>query len=144
MRKAAAMVYATNVADDVAGPNCRRFLKAFFADPDDSVRAEAASAFQHVASLKTPDQSDLLVAFLEAAPGPSALEPVVRALEESPVQLPGLVCKLAAMCVEAYRAEAGDISKASSMVASDLSKIVVRLYAQTVDPMIQSRCLSGV
>lgn len=141
MRKAAAKIYAANVADDAAGRTCRELVKSFFTDPGDAVRAEAASAFLNLAGLETSDQSDLLAAFLEAAPGPTALKTVVRALEESPVQLPDLVCRLAEMCTAAYRDEAGDISTESSMVAMDLSKIVVRLYAQTEDPMIQSRCL---
>jgi hypothetical protein len=105
------------------------------------LRAEAASAFLNLASLETSDQSDLLAAFLGAAPGPVALKEVGRGLEESPVQLPDLVCGLAEMCAAAYRDEAGDISTESLMVAMDLSKIVVRLYAQTEAPMIQSRCL---
>ncbi len=141
MRKAAANVYSANAANEVVGATCRRLLKPFFKDVDDTVSAEAASAFTKVASLKTPDQADLLGAFLKAKPGPDALKPVVRALESSSVQLPDLVCTLAEMCIEYFRAEAGDFSKAGAMVARDLSKIVVRLYAQTEDPTIQSRCL---
>ncbi|HWM89563.1 MAG TPA: hypothetical protein VN493_02225 [Thermoanaerobaculia bacterium] len=142
MRKAAADVYSTNVADDAVGPTCRQMLKPFFADLDESVRTEAASAFRKLGSLTTADQADLLGAFLKAAPTPAALETVVHALEDSPVPLPELVCELAEKCVEAYRAEAGDISKNGAMVSMDLSKIVVRLYAQTEDPKIQSRCLN--
>jgi hypothetical protein len=141
MRRAAAGVYAGNVANEVVGSECRQLLKPFFADPEESVRDEAASAFRHLASLATPDQADLLAAFLDSAPGPTALAPVVRALEDSPVQLPDLVCRLAEVCVDAFRAEAADISTSGSMVAMDLSKIVVRLYAQTADPAVQSRCL---
>lgn len=141
MRKAAASVYSTNVAHDVVGPTCRRLLKPFFADPDDSVRAEAATAIRKMASLATSDQAELLSAFLDAAPGPTALAPAVRALEDSPVKLPDLVCRLAEMCIDAFRSVAGDISSAGSMVAMDLSKIVVRLYVQSEDPTIRERCL---
>lgn len=141
MRKAAASIYSTNVADEEVGPTCRRLLKPFFADPDESVRKEAALAFHRVSILTTADQADLLAAFIAASPGADALAPVVRALEDSPLQLPDLVCKLAESCVEAYRIDGGDISNAGSMVARDLSKIVVRLYAQTEDAMIRARCL---
>lgn len=141
MRKAAADVYSTNADHEEVGAECRRLLRPFLADPDDSVRAEAASVFRNVANLETPDQVELLEAFLAAAPGPDALEPVVRALEDSPIQLPDLVCRLAEQCIEAYRDEAGDLSKGGSMVSMDLSKIIVRLYAQTEGRTIQSRCL---
>jgi hypothetical protein len=144
MRKAAADVYSTNVAHDIVGSACRELLKPFFSDADPDVSKEAASAFQYVNKLSTADQADLLRAFLGARPNREALEPVVRALEDSSVQLPDLVCTLAEMCVEAYRSEAGDLSKAGSAVAADLSKIVIRLYAQTEDPAIQARCLDMI
>jgi hypothetical protein len=144
MRKAAAEVYSANVAHEVVGSTCRQLLKPFFADPDESVRAQAALAFRHLASLSLNNLADLLVAFLEAGPEKAALEPLVHALESSPVQLPDLVCRFAELCIEAYRTEAGEISTSSSGVAMYLSKIVVRLYAQTEDPGVQSRCLDMI
>jgi hypothetical protein len=78
---------------------------------------------------------------LDAKPGPAAIEPVVRALEDSPVQLLDLVCNLVEMAVKAYRDEAGDITKHGASVAMDLSKIVIRLYTQSADSAIHVRCL---
>ena len=141
MRKAAADVYATNVADKTVGAICREFLKASFRDEDETVRAEAATAFRSVSVLSEENQAELLSAFLDGKPGQVALEPVVRELEDSPVKLPDLVCRMAEQSVDAFRNEAGDISKAGSMVAMDLAKIVIRLYTQTTDDKIQSRCL---
>ncbi len=142
MRKAAAEVYSVNIADDTVGPFCRRVLKPFFADSDDGVRRKAASAFRNLGKLSTTDQANLLAAFLDAAPEKTAWEPVVDALKDSPVQLPDLVCLFSERCVNAYRAEGGDISKAGAGISMYLSKIVVRLYAQTEDRGIQSRCLN--
>jgi hypothetical protein len=81
---------------------------------------------------------------LEAGPEKAALEPLAHALESSPVQLPDLVCRFAELCIEAYRTEAGDISTSGSGIAMYLSKIVVRLYAQTEDSTVQSRCLDMI
>lgn len=142
MRKAAAHVYSTNIAHEIVGSECWRLLKPFFADPDEEVRAEAASAFRYISDLSTEMQAELLAAFLGAPPNRKALEEVVRALEDSPIRLPDLVCTLSERCVEAFRDKAGDISEASSMVAMELSKIVIRLYAQTDDASIQRRCLA--
>ncbi len=141
MRKAAADVYSTNVANDDVGASCRQLLKPLFNDSDESVRAEAASAFRELATLTTPDQAELLAAFLDGLPEPAGLQEVVWALEKSSVQLPDLVCRLAEVCIEAYREEAGDISTSGAGVAMDLSKIVVRLYDQTEDSAIRVRCL---
>ncbi len=107
----------------------------------ESVRAEAASAFRELANLATPEQSDLLAAFLDGNPSRAGMSEVVRVLEQSPVQLPDLVCRLAEVCIEVYGEDAGDLSTTGAGVAMDLSKIVVRLYTQTEDPAIQVRCL---
>jgi hypothetical protein len=144
MRKAAAEVYSTNVSHEVVGSRCRQLLRPFLADPDGAVRAQAALAFRHLANLSHNDQAVLLTAFLEAGPEKAALEPLAHALESSPVQLPDLVCRFAELCIEAYRTEAGDISTSGSGIAMYLSKIVVRLYAQTEDSTVQSRCLDMI
>jgi len=142
MREAAATVYAANVSHQIVGAVCRNKLKPFFSDPEVAVRTGAAKAFEHIGSLDTPAQSDLLAAFLDSKPGPPALELVVRALDNSQVQLPYLVCQLTELCIDAYRNDASDIRKSASATSMNLSKIVVRLYAHTEDPAIQARCLS--
>lgn len=142
MRKAAALVYSRNVADEMVGAISRTRLKPLFADQDDSVRTQAAAAFADIQKLSTDEQGDLLRSLLDAGPGKMALVPVVRALVNSPVQLPDLVCKLARLCVDAYKVEAGDMATTGPIIATDVAKIVVRLYAQTEDPAIQSECLN--
>jgi len=94
MREAAAMIYAANVAHPIVGPICCRKLKPFFVDSEVSVRTQAALAFNHIATLDTNSQADLLGGFLSSNPGAAAMEVVVYALEKSNVQLPDLVCWL--------------------------------------------------
>ncbi len=142
IRKAFANVYAANVANSVIGEKCRNALTRYFVDPDDAVRVQAATAFEHLASLDTHAQSELLASFLASDPSLLPLIPVVHALVRSPVQLPDLVCKLAERCITVCRKDGTDLATSSSAIAMDLSKIVVRLYAQTDDELIRSRCLS--
>lgn len=141
MRRAAARVYAANVSHPTVGAVCRDMVKPFFADADGAVRAEAALAFDHINDLSTEAQGELLAALLEAPPCREALERVIRALERSPVPLPYLVCRFAQRCVDAFRDGAGDLSRAGALAAMELSKIVVRLYAQTTDPAVWDTCL---
>jgi hypothetical protein len=142
VRKGFANVYAANVAHPVIGKDCRAALKKFFNDPDELVRVQAATAFEHMGTLDTAAEAELLDAFLESKPSLLPLVPVVRALVQSPVQLPDLVCKLAETCIAACRKDAGNIASSGALIAMDLSKIVVRLYAQTNDDEIRYRCLS--
>jgi hypothetical protein len=130
MREAAATVYAANVSHEVVGAVCRTKLKPFFSDPEASVRAQAATVFHHISNIDTAAQSDLLGTFLASKPAQQAWSRS-RALESSQVQLPDLVFPLAELCVETYGTDAGDISKSASASAMGLSKLVVRLYAQT-------------
>jgi hypothetical protein len=141
MRKAAAEIYSANVANNVVGEQCRHLLAPLFADPNEEVRIQAAHAFRDVVKLKTEFQAKLLEGLLSAKQGPRELEVAIRALEDSPVQLPHLVLRVAQACVDAYRNEAGDFSRAAGGISIDLSKIVIRLYTQSDDMEIQSRCL---
>lgn len=144
MREAAATIYATNVANKEVGAQCREFLLPFFADAADNVRAKAASAFRHTAELDTADQAKLLKAFLDANPSAAVLEPVIRAMEDSPVRLPDLVCRLVESGIDAFKTDAGGIRTHGAMVASDLSNIVIRLYTQSNDEEIKTRCLNAI
>ncbi len=144
MRKGAAEVYAANVAHESVGAEARSLLKPFFGDEDESVRTEAASAFGKTSRMASTSQAELLEAFLDASPGSTALEPVIRALEDSPIQLPDLVCRLLEQGIEAFRDGASNIATGSAMVAHDLSKIVVRLYSQSGETHIRSRCLDVI
>jgi phage tail protein X len=144
LRKTAVTIYATNAAHNEVGAACRSLLRPFFADSDDAVRVRAAEAFWHLADLGTAEQSELLAAFLDANPGAAALEPVIRAVEDSPVRLPDLVCRLVEAGIEAFETEAGDIRTSAAGTASDLSKIIIRLYTQSEDQAIRRRCLDAV
>lgn len=143
-RTAAAMVYATNVANPGVGSVCRNKLVRFFRDADEAVRIRAASAFQQINGLDTAAQAQLLGAFLDSEPAGLAFMPVIRSLASSPVQLPDLVCQLAQRCVQSNKKEAEDVSSEASAIGGELSKIVIRLYAHTKNSTIQSRCLDMI
>lgn len=144
LRTAAATIYSTNVANKEVGAVCRTMLRPFFADAEETVRAHAAEAFRYLTDLGTAEQSELLAAFLDANPSAAALEPVIRALEDSPVRLPNLVCRLVEAGIEAFKTEAGDIRTSAAGTAFDLSKIVIRLYTQSDDEGIRRRCLDAI
>ncbi len=142
-RKAAAGAYAANAADAGVGRKCRDLLKSLFSDPDETVRIAAASALRHLPELATADQAELLEALLDAGPDAAAIAPAIRAVEESPVQLPVVVCRLVEAGVAAGRGDASDISKGTAGVAMGLAAVAVRLYSNTNDEAIRSRCLDA-
>jgi hypothetical protein len=138
LREGAAGVYARQVANNQVGLTCRSKLKAFLFDPADTVRTKAVSAFQHLSQLTTMEQSDLLQSFLESKPKIGQLWLVLRFLQDSPVQLPDLIIKLAKLCVlDGNEAERGHRQSASM----ELSKIIVRLLVQTKNSQVRTKCL---
>lgn len=141
MREAAAMIYAANVGHRTVGPMCCRKLKPFFVDSEVSVRTQAALAFNHISTLDTDSQADLLSGFLSSNPGAAAMEVVVYALENSNVQLPDLVCQLGEKCIETYVNGTDEASAKSNLTVMGLSKIILRLYAHTKQRTIRLRCL---
>ena len=145
MRLAAARVYQANVAHDEVGATCRGFVEPLLSDEDDAVRAEAAHAFRHLPELGGTEQRDLLNAFLDTEPTPDSLEPVARALGKSAEKLPDLaVCRLVEVAVTALGDDASSIQKQTASVADAISKIVLRLYAQTNDTEVRCRCLDAI
>lgn len=144
MRESAADVYATNVANEEVGSTSRELLLPFFSDTEEAVRTEAATAFHKIGKLETAEQAKLLGAFLDAKPSADALEPVIRAIEDSPVRLPHLVSRLVQVGIEAFKEDASNISKNGAMIAGDLSKIVIRLYTQADDEQIKNRALDAI
>jgi hypothetical protein len=142
MRKGAVTVYAHNIAHSVVGQECRARLKVFFRDADDSVRTEAADAFDWLPNLSTDEQAELLSSVLDGSPSRDSFERIFHVLEQSPVHLPDLVCRLLARAVQELRSEASDLSRAATATARSMSRVVVRLYVQTTDAAIQSQCLT--
>ena len=66
---------------------------------------------------------------------------LLRRLDDSTWQLPDITIRLAERFVAACGASVGDISTAAAGDAPTVSKVVVRLYAQTDDASIRTKCL---
>lgn len=143
-RQAAAEVYSENIAHPEVGGICRERLIPFLKDTDDEVRSAAAQVFRKADDLTTAQQGVLLDAFLDGQPSARALVPVLHEMEDSPIQLPNQVCRLVEASVIAYTNFNDDTRHYGSMGVHQLSKLVVRLYAQSTDEQIKRRCLDAI
>jgi hypothetical protein len=143
MRAAAGEVYAEKVDDQEFGRGSRDLLVGFLSDPAEEVRAKAARAFDSIAKLEVPEQERMLNAFIDGRPNAAALEPVLRALEESDVRLPDVVSRLVEVAVQKLTNEAGEF-QGHGLLSQDLSKVVIRLYTQSQDEDIKKRCLDAI
>jgi hypothetical protein len=141
LREGAAGVFAREIAHKEFGLISRTKLKQFLFDPVNPVRLKAVSAFQHLSKLTTSEQADLLQSYLDSKPKVGELSLVLRFLQDSPVQLPDLIIKLAKRCIEGNDQGEQGHRHAASM---ELSKIVIRLLIQTESPQVREQCLNLV
>ncbi len=141
MRKAAADVYARNLSDEVVGNECADRLEEFFADESEAVRQEVSSAFFNVSGERLLQLKDFIARYIESRCFENETDRLLHALKESNVELPQIICRAAERILEFLGEEGTHIAYHGSMVAHDLSTLVVRQYEQTSEDAIKTRCL---
>lgn len=142
MRKAAADVYATNIAHEEIGEMCAEFLKGFFDDESEAVRQEVSSAFFKLSGPKLLHFKDFIAAYIESRSFENQTDRLLHALEESNVELPQVICRAAERILEFVGEEGTHIANHGAMVAHHISTLVVRQYEQAKDAALKTRCLN--
>ncbi len=132
---------ATNLSHDVVGDRCGEFLQQFFDDEADAVREEVSSAFSGLSGERLLSLQGFIARYIESRSFEIGTDRLLRSLEESNVELPQIVCRAAERILEFLGEEGTHIAYHGSMVAMDISKLVVRQYEQTTDAEGKTRCL---
>jgi hypothetical protein len=141
MRKAAADVYARNLSHKVVGDRCAQRLEEFFTDSSKSVREEISSAFFHTSGERLLQLKDFIARFIESPCFEHETEGLLRALEESKVELPKIVCRAAERILGFLGEEGTHIAYHGSVSAHGIATLVVRQYEQATDDALKTRCL---
>jgi hypothetical protein len=141
MRKAAASVYARNLSHDVVGDRCAEFLQQFFDDEAEAVRQEVSSAFFRLSGERLLSLQGFIARYIESRSFEIGTDRLLRSLEGSNVELPHIVCRAAERILEFLGEEGTHIAYHGSMVAINISTLVVRQYEQTTDAEVKTRCL---
>ncbi len=141
MRVAAATVYAANLGNKTVGPTCVAHLEQLFKDDVKEVREKAAECFYHLDDEQLEHFEDLIRKYLESPAFPSHHDGLLDALERSTWRVPDITIRLAERFMETHGESAGDLSTAAAGDAPTVSKLVLRLYVQSADDNVQSRCL---
>ena len=141
MRRAVAGIYARNVEREVVGPVCMMRLEPFLDDKDEPVRSEASTVLFDVSGEWLLRGKEFLLRFIESKAFESAPHYVLRALEDSNLALPHVICRAAERVLGFLGVEGTHIAGRGSMAASSLATLVVRQYQQTTDNTLKTRCL---
>lgn len=141
MRTAAANVYAVNVGNTVVGDRCAEYLQQYIDDPCSEVRDRVARAFWHVDGNRLLQVEPLILKFIESKSFEADPDALLHSLEESKAELPHVVYRAAERILEFVGEEGSSIANRAASSAHSVSKLVVRLYAQTRDPKLKLGCL---
>jgi hypothetical protein len=141
MRMGAAEVYSYNLGTDSVSKICATHLATLFNDTSKEVRDLAANCFLRLDDADFQECADLVRAYVESPAFPSQHDDLLRQLDESTWQLPDVTLRLAERFLEACGKEASDVSTAAAGDAPVVAKLVIRLYNQTSDEAIRSKCL---
>lgn len=142
MRRAAADVYATNLADKVVGNKCAELLQEFFEDESEGVRKEVSSAFFSLTGERLLELKDVIARFIESPCFEVETDRLLHALKESNAELPQIICRAAERILEFLGEQGTHIMHHGAMVAHDIATLIVRQYEQTLDEAIKTWCLN--
>jgi hypothetical protein len=142
MRTVAADVYARNLSHAVIGDKCAEQLKTFFTDESELVRKQVSRAFFHLSGERLLQLTELIAQFIESRCFESETNCILHSLAESNVRLPHIICRAAERILEFLGEEGTHVAYHGSMVAHDISMLVVRQYEQSTDELIKIHCLN--
>lgn len=137
MRLSAAEVFAANVTIDVYRAICTERLTQLFNDEDKEVRDKAASCFWNIKDEDVSNYQLLIDAFIGSDAVENAPSSLISLLEQAVNRLSDTVIEL----IERYIKKQGP---KHHHVFYEINGLLSRLYAQSKDPAIQSRCLNVI
>ncbi len=144
-RAAAAHIFSDALGYEPVRAKCREHLMNLFHDPEKSVRDETDRCFRKLSDDHLGEETELILAFINSETFADDATQLCFALKKSTALLPDVVCAIADKLIQLHRQRHGqqgfDRFYSSGYYISEL---VVRLYQQTVDAKIKSRCLDIV
>ena len=141
-RKGLAEAFSTNVGRAELRKKCTDKLCKLFNDGDSDVRKAAGSCFTRFKGEELGEVEHLVQAYAESKSLIDDCSHIMRALEETTAMIPETSLQIYERFVELYNESVGDIRLRSLHEAGTVSKLVLRLYSQTDDVLIQKRCLN--
>jgi hypothetical protein len=140
-RRGAAQVFAANLGQERFRRFCEENLMLLFNDTSEKVRSEAARCFVRLAEGQVGDYADLVDAFIASEAFVTEHSSLFHALDKTTAQLPDTTCAAAERFFEVVGSDAGDVRTHGAAESFMVTKLIVRLYAQSKSPDIQKRCL---
>ena len=143
-RKGAAEVFSTNIISNDYGQQCREFILTLFEDDSAEVRREASSCLYKFKNKDLLPYRSFISSFITSRALKENSSMITSLLESSMDKLPDTVLKLIKAFLDSEGRASGDVRTAASGNSYQLSKLLIRLYAQTKSSDVKFACLDEI
>ena len=140
-RVGAAQIMAANIKIATCRSFCEDALVSMFNDPNEEVRAEAASCFRRFEGEDLIEYEQLIVQFVLSDAFPKNRFPLLMALEHTTAKLPEVTLSACERFIDVAGLAAGDISTSEAGDADTVIKLTLRTYQQSSDDSIRAKSL---
>jgi hypothetical protein len=137
LRKGAAQVYAANLRFAGFRTTCEQALIQLFQDASQEVQEEAAACFRGFEGDQLGDYTRLIEAFVESSAFSAHHHELIHALEETSAQLPAVVSRVCERFLDLVGSDASDIRTGTALDAQTIVHLLIRVYSQAKDPVLQ-------
>jgi HEAT repeat protein len=141
-RAAVAQVDAANLHVVECRDAARTRLMRHFEDESAEVRDAASRCFLQIGDDQLCEESDLITAFIASPAFEANAYDLLHSLERSAARLPDVVCRIGERAAEIRREQKED--SYGHWWTSELATLILRLYEQTRDESIKTRCLNVI
>jgi hypothetical protein len=140
----AAEVYAANLRASNFRSVCEEALIALFNSPYEKVRSKAGTCFHGFEGEELGAYEGLVDTFVQSPAFASHYFNLIHALDQTTAKLPKVTCLVCERFINVFRREAGDIRTGHAADADIVCRLIVRVYSQTRDNELQTRCLDVI
>ena len=120
---------------------CRTWLIRFFDDESRKVRDAASHCFHRLSEDVLANESLLIGAFIDSRSFQEHAYNLLNALQGSVSRLPDIVLKIPEKAVALHEADSSQNARHARWWTNEMATLVLRLYEQTRDQSIKSKCL---
>ncbi|WP_375495076.1 hypothetical protein [uncultured Nostoc sp.] len=143
-RISAAEIFVANLRTAHLREFCETALTQLFNDPDEKVREQAAKCFFKLEGEELSEYVNLAEAFVNSRAFESDCSYLIDALKKTTAKLPDITCLVCEKFINSFGLASADIRTHSAVDASEVSELLIRVYSQSKDETMRSRCLDLV
>lgn len=141
LRLGAAEVFAANLNTAPYRAFCEESLFVLFQDANTEVQEKSARCFYSIGHASLGEFTELVRRFIESPAFVSNHGNLIRVLDKTATELPEITLRACQRFLEVVGSSAADIRTASAADAEVISRLVVRLYSQSLDETLRTKCL---